>query len=251
MSDHWDFYSLRVDNEIASIMVDLGLRSLVPLKTHKYMGYLRTHMNNPQPNGLSSQDEFDKLCQIGDTIENSIDASGGLHLYVGRNTSSNNRDFYFYTCDSEQLDRCLREVIQKFPDYRFTKGGRDDAEWSTYLNFLHPNPSQEQQIMDRRVCEYLKSQGDDLSIVREIDHRVYFTNKSKMKLFEQYLGENEFIKIQIGKTKPLLGDHFVDFVHLGAPKDIFDVVYDLFYKSQELDGVYDGWGCNVQKVIAN
>lgn len=146
MSEDWDFYRLRVDDQPASIMVDLGIRHSVPLETHKHMGYLRTHMNNPRSDGLSSQEEFDKLCEIGDTVKNSIESSDGTNLYVGRNTSDNNRDFYFYTLDLEKLYECLEKVVQAFPEYRFTIGGREDSSWTTYLNFLYPNPSQEQQI---------------------------------------------------------------------------------------------------------
>jgi len=247
VSNEWDFYRLRVDHQPASIMVDLGIRSSVPLQSYIYMGYLRTHMNSPQPNGLSSQEEFDNLCEIGDAIDHEIETSDGRHLYVGRNTSSNNRDFYFYTSDLQNLKQVLHAITQKFPDYQFEQGGREDLEWSTYLNFLYPNPSQLQQIMDRRVCEQLESQGDDLSIERPIDHRVYFSDKSQMKIFQSYLHEKKYIDIQTGKTKLINGKHFIDFKHIGAPQHIYDIVYDLFYKSDKLEGLYDGWGCSVMK----
>lgn len=247
MSDDWDFYRLRVDNRPASIMVDLGIRNSIPLTTHKFMGYLRTQMNNPRSDGLSSQDEFDKLCEIGDSVKNAVAENDQFNIYVGRNTSDGNRDFFFYTSDLEHLHLCLKKVVQAFPSYQFTLGGRKDAEWSTYQNFLYPSPSQEQQIMDRRVCNQLEANGDDLSIERKIDHRVYFSNKSKLKLYENYLIQNDFIEINIGKTKPLFGKSFIDFKHIGAPKEISDVVYVLFDKAQELGGDYDGWGCSVQQ----
>jgi len=247
MSDKWDFYRLLVDYEPASIMVDLGIRENAPLKSHTFMGYLRTRMNNPQPNGLSSQAEFDKLCEIGDAVDREIEASDGQHLYVGRNTSSNNRDYYFYTADIENLSQSLDSIIQKFPDYRFEKGNSKDADWSTYLDYLYPSPVQLRQMMDRRVCEQLTANGDDLSIKRDIDHLVYFKDRSKLKTFRTYLEQGDFHDLKIGKTKPLFGDIYMHFKHFGAPKDIYDIVYHLFNKSEELGGVYDGWGCSVER----
>ena len=100
-------------------------------------------------------------------------------------------------------------------------------------------------MMDRRVCEQLEAHGDNLSLEREIDHRVYFSDKSKLKIFEDYLRTRSFFDLTTGKTKLVFGQHFIDFKHIGAPATINHVVYGLFHKAQELDGDYDGWGCSV------
>ena len=203
-------------------------------------------MKNPRPDGLSSQEEFDILCRIGDSIDSLMNVSDGKHLYVGRNTSSNTRDFYFYTSDVENLNICLNSIKQKFPNYEFEQGDRQDADWSTYVDFLYPTPIQHQHMMDRRVCEQLEANGDDLSIERDIDHRAYFKEKSKAKMFRSYLEQGEFHNLKTGKTKPLFGDIYIDFKHFGAPVDIYNITYDLFSKTQELKGIYDGWGCTVE-----
>jgi uncharacterized protein (TIGR01619 family) len=247
MSDDWDFYMLLVDDEPASIMVDLGIRSSVPLKSHQYMGYMRTKMNDPRPDGLSSQEEFDKLSNIERAVERAISADNDAHFYVGRNTSSGHRDFYFYTSNLESLHQCLQNVVQDFPQYEFSLGGRKDEAWSTYLDFLYPRPTDHQRMMDRRVCEQLEAKGDDLDAEREIDHRVYFTEKSNLKRYQNYLNSEGFLDIQKGKTKPVFGTHYVDFKHWGAPRQVSDVVYDLYTKAVELGGDYDGWGCSVTK----
>jgi hypothetical protein len=110
-------------------------------------------------------------------------------------------------------------------------GGRKDEAWSTYLDFLYPRPTDHQRMMDRRVCEQLEAKGDDLDAEREIDHRVYFTEKSNLKRYQNYLNS----------------EGFLDFKHWGAPRQVSDVVYDLYTKAVELGGDYDGWGCSVTK----
>ena len=148
-------------------------------------------MNNPRPDGLSSQEEFDQLCEIGDAIDAVIDGSNGNHFYVGRNTSSGNRDVYFYTQNQKQLEESF--------------------------------------------------------IPREIDHRVYFSKKQVLKNYQDFLEKLNFAITETGRTKPLVGEYYIDFKRVDVPAEINETVYEIFTKSTELNGTYDGWGCTVQK----
>lgn len=246
MSNDWDFYMLLEENKPASIMVDLGIRDTAPIKTHPQMGYLRTYMNHPNPeNGLSTDQEFDTLCEIGDAVDAAIKKSAGRHIYVGRNTCSGTRDFFFYTNDLEALHEDLTAVIKEFSNYEFEKGGREDAAWDVYTDFLFPGPLDFQRIHNRRVCENLKKHGDNLEIAREIDHWVYFQSKSNFKKFLEFLKEKGFEVKQTGREKPLIGKHFVNFHRVDIPSLVDNVVVELYLKSEELGGEYDGWGCTV------
>ena len=61
MSDDWDFYFCSVDNKPASIFVDLGIAKEAPMAEYSVMAYVRTHMQAPRDDGLSSQVEFETL----------------------------------------------------------------------------------------------------------------------------------------------------------------------------------------------
>jgi len=245
MSDDWDFYMLRVDDKPASIMVDLGIRSDVPYKTHPFMGYLRTRMNNPRPDGLSSQEEFETLSKLEDAVEAVFTDRDTEHVYVGRNTSDGNRDFYFYTQNLDKLHSKMTHILEEFSNYEFEQGGRADENWEVYLGFLFPSPVDFQRIHNRRVCYNLEKHGDSLQQAREIDHRVYFKKKSNLKLFSEFLSQQKFEITGTGRTKPLVGDHFIDFKRIDYPNNIDEIVDEIFLKSVELDGDYDGWGCPV------
>ena len=58
MSDEWDHYLCRVDGEAASIFLDMGIGKSAPIPGFNETAYLRLWMNNPRPDGLSSQEEF-------------------------------------------------------------------------------------------------------------------------------------------------------------------------------------------------
>ena len=244
MSDDWDHYSLLVEDESASVFVDLGIASDVPISGYAYMGYLRIYMRSPRPDGLSSDEEFDALVDLEQRVEDGITANGAA-LYVGRNTSSGTRDFYFYARDGAQFEQAATAAMSLFPSYEFDAGSRADAEWDTYCGFLYPSARDLQRIKNRRVCEQLEKHGDDLSKPRNIDHFVYFDEKGAAEAFVGYLKESGFDVSGVRSPDDAIPQYTVEFGRQDRPADIEDVAVPLFEKVTELGGTYDGWGCEV------
>jgi len=244
MSDDWDFYLAKVDHQPASIMVDLGIKPQTPMRTHPYMGYIRVYMRFAAENGLSTDKEFDALCKIGDAVDEMVAQSS--HLYVGRNTSDGNRDFYFYSNDTASLEAELNNMMKTFPEYQFETGSREDPDWNVYAEFLYPSPDDKQRMMNRRVCEQLQKHGDELVSPRKIDHRCYFKKKMDAEAFKKELLTQNFAIVGTGRTKPLIGELFVDFDRSDTPSEIDDVVIPLVRLTEKHNGIYDGWGCEAQ-----
>jgi uncharacterized protein (TIGR01619 family) len=244
MSDDWDFYLAKVDHKPASIMVDLGIKDELPFPNHPYMVYLRVYMKQARPDGLSSNEEFQLLCEIGDAVDNLVKETH--HLFVGRNTSDGNRDFYFYTADSDILIENLSTMMKSFEGYEFDVGKREDKAWDVYKDFLYPEWKAKQGIMNRRVCEALRNNGDNNALPRKIDHWAYFNSKQKLANYVDYLKDHDFIILKQGKEKPLFGKRFVNFEKIGIPQEIDNLVIELCEKATDLGGEYDGWGCTVR-----
>lgn len=247
MSEDWDFYLAKVDHKPASIMVDLGIRKALPKPDYPYMAYLRLRMLNPRDDGLSSQEDFDDLCTFMDSLEPITETPD--NIYVGRNTSDGNRDFFYYTKSPITLEKSISKFMKSFPEYKFETGHQEDVEWSTYHNFLYPDSNAHQRIMNRRVCEQLQEHGDDISHPRKIDHWVYFSKRRSLKAFEQFLSDQNFNILKTGREKPLIGKFFINFDRTDIPINIDDVVSEIISTTAPLDGDYDGWGC--ETVTAN
>ena len=175
MSDDWDFFLLRVDSQPASIFVDLGIEKEAPIRSHSTMGYLRVLMRLPRQDGLSSQEEFDDLIALENHVTAKI-IQDGTAIFVGRNTSSGNRDFYFYVTDPKKFEKAAKAAMREFPAYTYETGARADQEWRTYFDFLYPSEIDYQRIMNRRVCQHLKKNGDNASNERKIDHLALLPN---------------------------------------------------------------------------
>jgi uncharacterized protein (TIGR01619 family) len=244
MSDDWDFFSLRVDGEPASIFVDLGIRSEAPVRSHAMMGYLRVVMRRPREDGLSSQEEFDDLITLEDRVTARI-VQDGTAIFVGRNTSGGNRDFFFYAADPARFENAARTAMREFPDYRYETGVNEDRDWQTYFEFLLPSGVDMQRIMNRRVREQLEKHGDNASNARKIDHFAYFPNSKAQTAFAGYVQAEGFAIENAPAESNADGQFGVAFSRVDQPERIDEIVVPLFRKVTELGGEYDGWGCSV------
>ena len=241
----WDFYSLLVDDEPASIFVNLAERQVAPDQVYGHMGYLRIRMRSPREDGLSSQEEFETLAALEDDVVPFVEAKGRAR-FVGRNTSGGHRDFYFYTRSPKAFDKAIEKRMQRHAAYSFESRTREDQAWNTYLNFLLPSPRDFQRIMNRRVRDSLEQHGDLLGVAREIDHLVYFPTNQAAESFAELVRNEGFIVREIRKLDdPNRDAHSVDFYRSDSPNSMDEVVFSVLAWCEPLSGHYDGWGCGV------
>jgi len=246
MTDNWDFYALRVDEQPASIFLDLGIQADAPMQALPYLVYIRLFMNQPRADGLSSQEEFDMLVSIEKSMEAKL--CGDSAVYVGRNTSAGCRDFYFYVSSPEKWDHQVADLLAAFQGYRYETGSREDANWSVYLDFLCPGPIDRQRIENRRVCEALEHHGDPLTEAREIDHWSHFPDQSTA---HAYLTETKALGFQV-RSQAMATDgplpHSIQVWRADVPsyQNIDSITLSLYEAAARHGGDYDGWECPVE-----
>lgn len=242
----WDFYFLRVDDQPASIYLDLSRIDVAPMPHFPVMAYVRIAMRSPREDGLSSQEEFDDLVKVEDLLVEKLTAFGAL--YVGRNTSDGCRDFYFYIqVDDGHWEQQVEQAMQASVRYRYQAGARPDENWSVYREFLYPSPRALQSIENRSVCDALESNGDSMTMPREIDHWAYFPDFLTRDTFLQRARELGF---EARACEAVKGEKIefgaqvcrIDLPSFAAIDDICLPLYDL---AVDCGGRYDGWECQV------
>jgi hypothetical protein len=243
MSDDWDFFLGRVDGQLASIFVDLGIRKEAPVRSHPALGYLRVLMRRPREDGLSSQDEFDDLAALEDHVTGKI-AGNGTAIFVGRNTSSGTRDFYFYVTDPAKFENAARAAMQAYSAYEYETGAQEDRDWRTYFDFLYPSAVDLQRIFNRRICEQLEEQGDNANNARTIDHLALLPSLEAQAALAGYVQTEGFVIESAPHGPNAEGQFSVEFSRADQPARIDEIVLPLVRKVVELGGVYDGWGCH-------
>lgn len=249
--EDWDFYFTNVDDNLASIFVDLGLITIAPMKDKPNIVWVSIQMNNPREDGLSSKEESTLLSDIEDTLVTKV-TSKHNSIYIGRLTSAGHRDLYFYFGDTMFYEKTISEVMVAYPKYEFEYGSKEDKEWSGYLEFLYPTPTQMQTIQNRRVIDQLEKNGDDLTEAREVDHWIYFKTETDREVYIEQISNEGFSIVEKGYNKELDETPFVlhikrvDYVDQNSVDDY--VIY-LWKLANELNADYDGWETSIEKNV--
>lgn len=242
MSDNWDFYYSKVDHKPAYIFFDIDISKEANLEHYSHIAYVRLYLASPNEEGLSTQEEYETLCNIEDSIE-SVLTSGDEAVYVGRNTSDGCRDFYFYTSRPESWDEKVKLALAEFPEYEFDSGERNDKDWSTYFEFIYPTSRNWETISSRKVCEQLEEKGDSLTQAREIDHWIYFKSEYDRKEFKIKVESMNYKVRNLIESEDSEESLGIQVYHIDIPSPYISL--DLFDVANECLGDYSGWETQV------
>ena len=247
--EEWEFYFSNVDDKLGSIFVDLGLRKIAPILDKPNVVWISIKMNNPRQDGLSSQEESGLLGDIEDALVEKITYKHNS-IYVGRLTSTGDRNLYFYLGDTTLYDKTISDVMVAYPKYQFDFGTKEDREWDGYFNFLYPTPPQFQNIQNRRVIDQLEKGGDKLIKEREVFHWIYFKSDSDREKFIEKIKNDNFTIVDKGSDKSWgefayrLELKRIDKVDVNSVNEY--VIY-LWKLANEMNGEYDGWETSIEK----
>ena len=249
---NWDFFMCRIEGAPASIRTNLALIEVAPLEglTQRLQFYIK--MQNPRPDGLSSNEEYPILCDIEDAIGEKAEATGAVLAGVVR--SEGFLELWFYTQNAEALAKTCEEALQTFEGYQSGYNIAEDPEWEDYFNFLYPDEFSYQTMQNRKVLMQLEKNGDKMEVPREIDHFFYFkeaaqqqafAKEAEAKGFKVRFNDDEFVEDRKAEGKEY--PYMVEASREDSPLDIDDIVWDLLELASPFEGNYDGWGCvNVQ-----
>ena len=252
LPQNWDFFMCRIEGAPASIRTNLALIEVAPLEglSQRLQFYIK--MQNPRPDGLSSNEEYPILCDIEDAIGEKAGATGAVLAGVVR--SEGFLELWFYTQNAEALAKTCKEALQTFEGYQSGYNIAEDPEWEDYFGFLYPDEFSYQTMQNRKVLMQLEKNGDKMEVPREIDHFIYFkeaaqqqafAKEAEAKGFKVRFNDDEFVEDRKAEGKEY--PYMVEATREDSPLDIDDIVWDLLELASPFEGDYDGWGCaNVQ-----
>ena len=252
LPQNWDFFMCRIEGAPASIRTNLALIEVAPLEglTQRLQFYIK--MQNPRPDGLSSNEEYPILCDIEDAIGEKAEATGAVSAGVVK--SEGFLELWFYTQNAEALAKTCEEALQAFEGYQSGYNIAEDPEWEDYFGFLYPDEFSYQTMQNRKVLMQLEKNGDKMEVPREIDHFIYFkeaaqqqafAKEAKAKGFKVRFNDDEFVEERKAEGKEY--PYMVEATREDSPLAIDDIVWDLLELASPFEGNYDGWGCaNVQ-----
>jgi regulator of RNase E activity RraB len=254
MSEEWDFYFATVNENVASLFVDLGIREQAPDPSKPWLLWVWLQFQNPREDGLSSSEESETLDAIEDSLLESVESALGGSL-VGRITTEGRREFYFYSPTDAGLDEAVATAMTPFPVYEFECGTHSDPEWEHYVGLLYPSPHDWQCMKNRHVLQELRENGDSLELQRPVFHWAYFPSEESRASFATAVTERGFELDELSEQDDPEADpdlpfgisfERVDHVDWDSINQVTIELYDL---AEANGGDYDGWETSVESDI--
>ncbi len=241
MTENWKPYLCNVNDKLASVFVNLGLRGEVPIASKPWLLWTWVYFQTPRTDGLSDSTEAPTLYKIEDAL-NACVSHACRAVPCGRITTEGRREFYFYAETDNGFRQAVEAARNGFEGYRFDIGSQEDSLWEHYLNCLYPSPEGLQRIANVDLLDVLLNRGDVLTAAREVQHWMYFPSKSSRVLFRDAAAAVGYRIVSEPSSKGKLPFGIVVARTQSIEQASIDrTVIELLHLSQRFDGEYDGW----------
>lgn len=233
-ADEWDFYPCRVDDEPASILINLRFVYEDPRDENDHVHHALLVMKDVGAQGIGTQAEMERLSPIEDAVFDRAEQAGAEP--AGRLRSKGVWRLSVYGPRDLPWASWLRELAG--PDVEVQS--EPDPDFNYVNDFLLPDAERLQWIMNRRICDQLLKHGDEPSLVRPVNHFIDYEDEAPVALIEA-LKELGFEVNDLGTSLECtkLHDTQLDAVH--------ELVMTLVDLADAHDAAYDGWGAAALK----
>ena len=226
-------------------LTDFQFTANYPKRLHLQILY-----KNVDDNGFPTREEGEYLYRIEDAVEEIVEQHGDMLAGVVK--CDERVRIFAYTKNELGYDDEISAVMSKnFPDYAYTLAVVDDPDWELYFDALYPDRYEYQSIMNMRLIENIKSDGDSM-VPRVLEHCLLFKTEENGEAFLAKVIEDCFIKLS---SENLSNNEDIDkeypYVLVIGREDAFEnideIVWYLMDLAKEFDGEYSGWGCHIVK----
>lgn len=193
MADEWDYYHTQIDGKSGMVAVNLGLAAESPQASRPWL--LRLGLKLRTPDALPGEEEAAALNKFEEALLPQM-AGEVQAVYVGRTTVPGRRNMYFYAPDPGWYVAVCRAVLSDFEGWEPDFEKKQDAGWSTYEDFLFPNPRQLRTIFNRRTVVALLRAGDDTAKPRPVDHVLFFNSPAGRQRFSDAVTAEGFTIVE-------------------------------------------------------
>ena len=234
----------------AVIRANLALRDFEYTANYPKRLHLQILYKNADDNGFPTREEGEYVYSIEDTVVEIIEQHGDMLAGVVK-CDERVRIVSYAKNELGYYDEISEMMAENFPDYAYTLAVVEDEDWELYFQALYPDRYEYQSIMNMRLIENIKSDGDSM-VPRVLEHCLLFKTEENGEAFLAKVMEDGFIKLS---SENLTDNEDIDKEYpyelvIGREddfEDIDEIVWYLMDLAEEFDGDYDGWGCHIVK----
>ena len=234
----------------AVIRVNLALRDFEYTANYPNRLHLQILYKNADDNGFPTREEGEYVYRVEDAVVEIIEQHGDVLAGVVK-CDERVRIFAYTKNELGYYDEISAVMSKNFPDYAYTLAIVDDPDWELYFQALYPDRYEYQSIMNMRLIEDIKSDGDSM-VPRVLEHCLLFKTEEHGEAFLAKVMEDGFIKLS---SENLSNNEDIDkeypYVLVIGREDAFEnideIVWYLMDLAEEFEGEYSGWGCHIVK----
>jgi len=246
MPENWKSYFCNVNDKLASIALDLGLRPDAPMPEKPWLLWVWIYLLSPGPERLTTSTEAPMIWKIEEKLDETAREICAA-VPCGRITTDGKREVYFYGKANDGFEAAVRDTMSHFPEYQFDFGSQHEPDWNQYLNVLYPSDESMEIIKNIDLLEEFERQGDTLKTAREVTHWIYFAceadRESFCRMVTPFGYEVERLPLQGGNRTPL--GVTASRAQSIALTEIDKTVLELLRLARTQNGFYDGWEAQV------
>ena len=234
----------------AVIRTNLALRDFEHTANYPKRLHLQILYKNADDNGFPTREEGEYVYSIEDAVEEIVEQHGDMLAGVVK-CDERVRIFVYTKNELGYYDEISAVMSKNFPDYAYTLAIVDDPDWELYFQGLYPDRYEYQSIMNMRLIEDIKSDGDSM-VPRVLEHCLLFKTEEHGEAFLAKVMEDGFIKLssEDRSNNEAIDKEYPYVLVIGREDDfenIDEIVWYLMDLAEEFDGKYDGWGCHIVK----
>ena len=234
----------------AVIRTNLALRDFQFTANYPKRLELQILYKNADDNGFPTKEEGEYLYRIEDAVVEIIEKHGDVLAGVTKCDERVHIDAYAKN-ELGYYDEISEMMSENFPEYAYTFVVFEDKDWDMYFHALYPDKYEYQSIMNMRLIENIKSDGDSM-VPRVLEHCLLFKTEENGEAFLAKVMEDSFIKLSSeNQTDNEDIDKEYPYVLVIGREDAFEnineTVWYLMDLAKEFDGEYDGWGYHIVK----
>ena len=234
----------------AVIRTNLALRDFEYTANYPNRLHLQILYKNANDNGFPTREDGEYVYSIEAAVEEIVEQHGDMLVGVVK-CDERAHIFAYVKNELGYYDEISVMMSENFPDYAYTLAVFEDEDWELYFQALYPDRYEYQSIMNMRLIENIKSDGDSM-VPRVLEHCLLFKTEENGEAFLAKVMEDGFIKLS---SENLTDNEDIDKEYpyelvIGREDDfenIDEIVWYLMDLAEEFDGEYDGWGCSVVK----
>jgi hypothetical protein len=171
-------------------------------------------------------------------LSSSLDA-----VFAGRVMKDGWAEFYFYASQAKRFENISSEVMTRHGGYVYERGSSRDSKWEMYSDNLYPDAYGLLSIQNRHTIATLVEAGDDLTLLREVEHYLFFQTKTSMDRAVSQLASHDFgVKEYVHDDESDYG-YGVVLIKIESilPDSIEETTTSLYESAIQEHGHYEGW----------